>query len=59
VYWTADLQPGVIGIAAGAFNDPDFPDPTHSIWEKSQLRWVTMRPDIPGHIEGRASAKSR
>ncbi|MBC7519889.1 MAG: GFA family protein, partial [Sandarakinorhabdus sp.] len=32
----APLKPGVIGIAAGAFADPDFPPPVRSVWEESR-----------------------
>lgn len=59
LYWTADLRPGMVGVAAGGFNDPAFPKPDFSLWEKRRLDWVTMSPDIPGTLEGRGSKPSR
>jgi hypothetical protein len=40
VGWRADLRPGMIGIAVGAFNDKSFPAPMSSIWEDSKHHWV-------------------
>ena len=31
---------GYYGIAGGCFADPDFPIPTHSLYERSKHRWV-------------------
>jgi hypothetical protein len=43
VYWDLDRRPDALGIAAGAFFDPDFPAPTASVWERSKPGWI----DIP------------
>ncbi|MCW5774510.1 MAG: GFA family protein [Rhodospirillaceae bacterium] len=59
LYWTADLQPGMVGIAVGTFNDRDFPRPKMSIWENSRAAWVQLDAEIPGHTQGRASPPSR
>ena len=59
LYWTADLQPGMVGVAAGTFNDPAYPKPARSIWEDSRHAWVHLDADIPGHKQGRGSAPSR
>ena len=40
LYWQADLRPGMIAVALGAFGDPDFPMPTRSIWEINRHKWV-------------------
>ena len=40
VYWEADLRPGWIGVALGAFADPTFPRPTGSVWEETRHPWV-------------------
>ena len=40
VYWTLDIRPGFLGVAAGAFADPHFPAPAHSLWEQSRHGWV-------------------
>jgi hypothetical protein len=42
VYWDNDRRPGVLGIAAGAFFDPDFPPPTISVWERSKPSWIDL-----------------
>jgi hypothetical protein len=46
VYWRADFMPGQIGIAAGAFFDPDFPAPTVSAWEQSRHPWIKVGCDV-------------
>jgi hypothetical protein len=43
VYWEIpDLRSGWLGIAGGAFADPDFPPPTISLWEKFKHDWVSL-----------------
>ena len=59
LYWEAELRPGLIGIAVGAFVDSSFPAPTRSVWEEHKHRWVELGAEIPGHIQGSASAKTR
>ena len=59
LYWEAELRPGLIGIAVGAFVDPKFPPPTRSVWEEHKHGWVTLGAEIPGHVQGSASAKTR
>ena len=55
LYWEADLLPGAIGVAVGAFRDPAFPLPTRSVWEENKHHWVRLGPEIPGHVQGRDS----
>jgi hypothetical protein len=50
VFWDADLRPGHYGIAVGAFADPDFPQPTYSVWEESKHAWVRL-PDGMQHFQ--------
>ncbi len=40
VYWEAERVPGEIAVAVGAFADPAFPAPKHSVWERRRHRWV-------------------
>ena len=47
VYWTLDLRPNHIGIAAGHFADPDFAKPTRVVWAQHKHAWVTLPPDVP------------
>jgi hypothetical protein len=43
LYWEADRRPDDIGVAVGAFVDPNFPAPTRSVWEESRNDWVAFR----------------
>jgi hypothetical protein len=47
VYYRNQGQPGVIAVAMGAFADPRFPAPAHSVYEARKHAWVTL----PGGIE--------
>jgi hypothetical protein len=50
VYWEIDRRPEALGIAAGAFFDPDFPPrPTVSVWERSKPHWINL--PASGHFE--------
>ena len=42
VYWEAEGFPNLIAVAVGAFADPDFPAPKHSVWERRRHRWVEI-----------------
>ena len=46
VFWEADLRPDHIGVAVGAFHDPNFPRPTASVWEESKHGWVAFTHDL-------------
>lgn len=39
--------PGKIGVAGGCFADPDFPQPTVSVYERSKHPWVSVPDGIP------------
>jgi hypothetical protein len=47
VYWEAELFPGLIAVAVGAFADPAFPPPKHSVWERRRHAWVETPADLP------------
>ncbi len=42
VYWQSGKNPGLIGVAVGAFADPSFPAPVRSVWERSIHPWATI-----------------
>jgi hypothetical protein len=42
VFWRTDKHPAMLGIAAGAFADPDFPPPVRSVWKETRHRWVSI-----------------
>jgi hypothetical protein len=50
LYWFLAADPDMIGIAAGAFADANFPGPSASYWEDRAHPWV--------HIDG-ASMRER
>ncbi len=54
VYWLPEFLPGVIGVALGAFADPDFPAPTLSVFERSRHPWVGLEGEIVHLARGRA-----
>ena len=46
VYWRLDGAPGVIAVAVGAFADPGFPQPTHSVYESCRHPWAMSAGDL-------------
>ena len=42
VYWEFSGMPGVIAVAVGAFADPGFPEPRHSVYEARRHPWSMM-----------------
>jgi hypothetical protein len=46
VYWEPDILPGFLGVAVGAFADPQFPVPVHSVWEEARHPWVGFAHDL-------------
>ena len=47
IYWRADNLPSLIGVAVGAFADPNHPGPVRSVFEQSKHHWV----QIDGAVE--------
>jgi hypothetical protein len=45
VYWQNSGHPDVIAVAVGAFADPQFPWPRHSVYERSRHGWVHVPDD--------------
>jgi hypothetical protein len=48
VFWELSAFPAVLAIAVGAFADPQFPAPRHSVYERRRHHWVDLNglPDI-------------
>ncbi|HEX3429739.1 MAG TPA: GFA family protein [Rhizomicrobium sp.] len=44
LYWEPQALPDRIYVAAGAFADPDFPAPRHSVYEERRHRWFEFSP---------------
>jgi hypothetical protein len=47
VYWRIEAAPELIAVAIGAFADPGFGPPRHSVYERNRHGWV-VPPDGPG-----------
>jgi len=45
VFWEADIFKGMTAIAIGCFAEPDFPEPSVSVWNQSKHKWV----EFPEH----------
>ena len=52
VYWRIQAVPDLVAVAIGAFADPGFGSPRHSVYERSRHGWVVV-PGGPGveHLE--------
>ena len=42
VYWTNAGTPGLVTVAVGAFADPGFPAPRHSVFERTRHGWAPL-----------------
>jgi hypothetical protein len=47
VYWELEGFPDVVAVAVGAFADPSFPAPQHSVYERHRHCWVKLPADMP------------
>jgi len=47
VFWETSGLPGLMAVAVGAFADPQFPAPRHSVYESRRHLWVS----VPAAIE--------
>lgn len=47
--WENNARPGVVGVAVGAFADPEFPAPGLIGWTDRKHSWVAMPPGIPAY----------
>ncbi len=45
VYWVLEGAPGVVAVAVGAFADPGFPTPRHSVYNASRHAWTMTAAD--------------
>ena len=42
IVWESGKNPGLLGVAVGAFADPSFPGPDRSVWEESHHGWLGL-----------------
>lgn len=49
LWWHADRLPDLVGVAAGAFADRDFPRPEQAVWAEEKHHWLQLPDDLPTH----------
>ena len=42
MHWVSGKNPGLVGVAVGAFADCAFPPPMRSVWERSRHGWANI-----------------
>ncbi len=42
LFWEPQASPEVLAVAVGAFADPNFPPPNHSVWERRRHGWACV-----------------
>ncbi|WP_228383669.1 GFA family protein [Sphingopyxis fribergensis] len=47
--WEAARLPDLIGVAAGAFAQPDFPMPSQAVWTQDRHPWIQLPEPIVTH----------
>lgn len=47
VYWELANAPGLIAVPVGAFADPKFPPPRHSVYEDRRHSWALNAGQLP------------
>ena len=55
LYWSSGKNPGLVGVAVGAFADPSFPAPVRSVWEQSMHPWVRVEVALQHFSKGRVA----
>ncbi len=51
LFWEPARMPRLIGVAAGAFADPDFPMPDQAVWTKEGHHWIDLPEGIAAFEE--------
>lgn len=59
LYFFSSSDPNRVGVAVGAFADPNFPSPHRSVFDESKHVWLSLPADMPGFVRGRDSARTR
>lgn len=49
VYWEEATMTNLVGVAAGCFDDPQFPAPSISTYTDRQHHWLTLPDEIDSH----------
>lgn len=59
LYWFSARDPARIGVAVGAFSDPNFPPPDRSVYDANKHAWLNFPAELPGFLRGRDSERTR
>lgn len=59
LWWEPERLPDRIGVAAGAFADPDFPMPEQAVWSQDRHRWIELPAGIVAHDRNPVKAAPR
>jgi hypothetical protein len=46
IYWEPRRMPNIVGVALGAFADPEFAQPTQAVWTRDKHHWLVMPGDM-------------
>ena len=46
LYWEPERMPHLIGVAVGAFGDPDFPQPEQAVFAETRHGWLGLPEDM-------------
>jgi len=49
IWWEPERLASMVGVAVGAFADPDFPAPKQATWDKRQHRWLHLPDEMASH----------
>jgi hypothetical protein len=47
VFWEPRRLPELLGVAAGAFADPELPRPDQSVWTRDKAAWLALPEGMP------------
>ena len=42
LWWEPERMPHLVGVAVGAFADPDFPMPEQAVWTEEMHSWIRL-----------------
>ena len=59
IWWEPERLPSMIGVAVGAFANPDFPAPTQAVWDKRRHKWLHFPDEIVSYPESPVRTGSR
>ena len=51
LYARVSKQPTLVGVAVGAFGDPNYPAPMFSVWEEGKHHWVAIPEPVEHHLQ--------